>query len=297
MLCPTEGIERYVANKEWRCRMNDDVFTGQWRQLRGSLKSWWGKLTDDDLDRIGGQKDKLVGLVQERYGQTRDEAEREVERRLSEYGDGGGIGARVKTSASELGANLSNKAREASSALSSSVDSARSYFQDTSGDELMEDVLDTVRKYPIFACFVGLGLGYILGKGVSGAANLERLGRQKKDELIGLVGEKYQQTRAAAERQAEQFSGGDVAARLKAGASELRENLSKKAGEAVDRISPTMESARSYVRDTNLDEFTGDLRNVIRKYPIYSCLVGLAIGVLAKGSVGSRDRYQHHPDW
>jgi uncharacterized protein YjbJ (UPF0337 family) len=277
--------------------MNDDVFTGQWRQLRGSLKSWWGKLTDDDLDRIGGQKDKLVGLVQERYGQTRDEAEREVERRLSEYGDGGGIGARVKTSASELGANLSNKAREASSALSSRVDSARSYFQDTSGDELMEDVLDTVRKYPIFACFVGLGVGYILGKGVSGASNLQRLGGQKKDELIGLVGEKYQQTRAAAERQAEQFSGGDVAAKLKAGASELRENLSKKAGEAVDRISPTVESARSYVRGTNLDEFTGDLRNVIRKYPIYACLVGLAVGVLAKGGVGSRDRYQHHPDW
>jgi uncharacterized protein YjbJ (UPF0337 family) len=269
--------------------MNDDVFTGQWRQLRGSLKSWWGRLTDDDLDKIGGQKDKLVGLLQERYGQTRDEAERDVERRLSQYGDGGGIGAKVKTSASEFGASLSSKAREASSALSSSVDSARSYFQDTSTDELIDDVLDAVRKYPMYACFVGLGVGYILGKGVSGAANLERLGRQKKDELIGLVGEKYQQTRAAAERQAEQFSGGDMAAKLKASAGELRENLSKKAGEAVERLSPSVESARSYVRGTNLDEFMGDLRNVIRQYPIYSCLVGLAVGALAKGRVGSRD--------
>jgi uncharacterized protein YjbJ (UPF0337 family) len=89
--------------------MNDDVFTGQWKQLRGSLKSWWGRLTDDDLDRVGGQKDRLVGLVQEKYGQTREEAEREVEQRLSEYGDGGGIGAKVKTSASELGASLSKK--------------------------------------------------------------------------------------------------------------------------------------------------------------------------------------------
>ena len=276
--------------------MNDDVFTGQWTQMRGSLKSWWGRLTDDDLDRIGGQKERLVGLVQEKYGRTREEAEREVEQRLREYGDGGGIGAKLKTGASEFGSNLSNKAREASSAVASRVDSARAYLHDRSGNELLDDLVDAIQRYPIYACFVGLGFGYILGKGVTGAANLERLGRQKKDELIGLVGEKYQRTRATAERQAEQFSGSDMAAKLKAGASELRENLSKKAGEAVNRISPTVESARSYARGTNLDEFTGDLRTVIQKYPIYSCLVALAVGALAKG-VGSRDRYQHHPDW
>jgi hypothetical protein len=140
-------------------------------------------------------------------------------------------------------------------------------------------------------------VGYILGKGVNGAANLERLGRRKKDELMGLVGETYQQTRAAAGRQAEQFSGSDMAAKLKAGASELGANLTKKAGEAVGQLSSTRHSASSYIHDTNLDEFTGDLRNVIRKYPIYACLAALAVGVLAKGSVGSSDRYQHHPDW
>ena len=269
--------------------MNDDVFTGQWTQLRGSLKSWWGRLTDDDLDKIGGQKDRLVGLVQEKYGQTREQAEREVEQRLREYGDGGGIGAKLKTGASEIGSNLSSKAREASSAVSSRVDSARAYLQDRSGNELIEDLVDAVQRYPIHACFVGLGVGYILGKGVTGAANLERLGRQKKDELLGLVGEKYQQTRAAAERQAEHISGSDMAAKLKAGASELGVNLTKKAGETVGRLSSTGHSASSYIHDTNLDEFTGDLRNLIREYPIYSCLVALAVGVLARGRVGSRD--------
>jgi uncharacterized protein YjbJ (UPF0337 family) len=271
--------------------MNDDVFTGQWNQVRGSLKSWWGRLTDDDLDRIGGQKDRLVGLVQEKYGRTREEAEREVEQRLREYGDGGGIGAKLKTGASELGSNLSNKAREASSIVSSRVDSARTYLHDRSGNELIDDLVDAIQRYPIYACFVGLGFGYILGKGVSGVANIERLGRQKKDELIGLVGEKYQQTRAAAERQAEQFSGGDMAAKLKTGASELRENLSKRAGEAASRITPTVVSAGSYVRGTSLDDVTGDLRNVIQRYPIYSCLVALAVGALAKGGLGSHDDY------
>ena len=55
--------------------------------MRGELKSWWGKLTDDDFDRIGGQKDKLIGGVQEKYGYAREQAQQEVERRLKEYGD------------------------------------------------------------------------------------------------------------------------------------------------------------------------------------------------------------------
>ena len=74
--------------------MNQDILAGKWKQMRGELKTWWGKLTDDDFDRIGGQKDKLIGLIQERYGYTREQAEQEIERRLQEYGDktGGAVG-------------------------------------------------------------------------------------------------------------------------------------------------------------------------------------------------------------
>ncbi len=60
--------------------MNTDVIQGQWKQLKGSVKQQWGKLTDDDLTRIEGSRDKLVGAIQERYGKARDEAEREVKR-------------------------------------------------------------------------------------------------------------------------------------------------------------------------------------------------------------------------
>jgi len=66
---------------------NQDVFAGQWKQMRGELKAWWGKLADDDFDKIGGQKDKLIGVVQEKYGYAREKAQQEVERRLQEYGD------------------------------------------------------------------------------------------------------------------------------------------------------------------------------------------------------------------
>jgi uncharacterized protein YjbJ (UPF0337 family) len=59
--------------------MNWDIVEGNWKQLKGSVKEQWGKLTDDDLDVVAGKRDKLVGRVQEAYGKTRDQAEREVD--------------------------------------------------------------------------------------------------------------------------------------------------------------------------------------------------------------------------
>lgn len=58
--------------------MNSDVFKGKWHRLKGEVKSQWGKLTDDDLDRVEGDAEKLIGRVQERYGYVRGDAEREV---------------------------------------------------------------------------------------------------------------------------------------------------------------------------------------------------------------------------
>src|SRR4029077_4661955 len=94
--------------------MNRDILAGKWKQMRGELKTWWGKLTDDDVDRIGGQKDKLIGLLQERNGYTHEQAEQEVERRLQEYGDKtGGAVASMSARAREFGATAARKANEA----------------------------------------------------------------------------------------------------------------------------------------------------------------------------------------
>ena len=56
----------------------DDVLMGQWKQIRGKIKEFWGDLTDDDLDRINGQYDQLVGVLQERYGYGKVDAEARV---------------------------------------------------------------------------------------------------------------------------------------------------------------------------------------------------------------------------
>lgn len=65
--------------------MNEDILKGNWKQIRGRVKQWWGRLTDDDLDRIDGSVDVLAGRLQERYGYDREEAEREIDRRLESY--------------------------------------------------------------------------------------------------------------------------------------------------------------------------------------------------------------------
>ncbi len=65
--------------------MNKDIFEGKWKQIRGEAKAWWGKLTDDDLDRAAGKFDVFAGLLQEKYGYTRERAAEEIDKRVTEY--------------------------------------------------------------------------------------------------------------------------------------------------------------------------------------------------------------------
>ncbi len=171
--------------------MNQDILAGKWKQMRGELKTWWGNLTDDDFDRIGGQKAKLVGLIQERYGYTREQAEQEIERRLQEYGDKtGGAVASMSAKAREFGATAAKKANEAAPVIggkmkslanvirgkapregkigttatrvAGGLESASSYLQEKKFDHLGEDFRGLVRRYPLQSVLIGLGLGFLL---------------------------------------------------------------------------------------------------------------------------------------
>jgi len=59
--------------------MNWDQIEGKWKQMKGDIRTRWGKLTDDDLDVIAGQRDKLVGKLQERYGYAKEDAQRRAD--------------------------------------------------------------------------------------------------------------------------------------------------------------------------------------------------------------------------
>jgi uncharacterized protein YjbJ (UPF0337 family) len=58
--------------------MNWDQIKGDWKQFKGKVKEKWGKLTDDDLQVIGGKKDQLLGRLQKEYGYTKEQAEKEL---------------------------------------------------------------------------------------------------------------------------------------------------------------------------------------------------------------------------
>lgn len=73
--------------------MNNDVFEGKWKQIRGEAKSWWGKLTDNDLDRAAGKVDVLAGILQEKYGYTREKAINEIDKHVTAFE----AGVKVKT--------------------------------------------------------------------------------------------------------------------------------------------------------------------------------------------------------
>ena len=169
--------------------MNQDVFAGQWKQIRGELKSWWGKLADDDFDRIGGQKDKLIGVVQEKYGYAREKAQQEVERRFKEYGDkmsGPNSSGGRDTAAAGAGgpANTPNEGpiaapvaavadgwesaqgtiATAATAVAGGWESASSYLQEKKFEEIATDLTTLIRTYPVQSLLVGVGLGYILAR-------------------------------------------------------------------------------------------------------------------------------------
>lgn len=63
----------------------NDILAGNWKQLQGQVKIWWGNLTDDDLTKIDGKREILVGVLQTKYGYAKDRAEKEVDGRLANW--------------------------------------------------------------------------------------------------------------------------------------------------------------------------------------------------------------------
>jgi uncharacterized protein YjbJ (UPF0337 family) len=58
--------------------MNKDIIKGQWNEIKGDVQKKWGKLTNDDLEQINGDRTKLSGKIQKVYGLERDEAEKQL---------------------------------------------------------------------------------------------------------------------------------------------------------------------------------------------------------------------------
>jgi len=65
--------------------MNEDIFKGKWKELKGRVKEKWGNLTDDDVTRVEGNTEKLVGILQEKYGYSKDKAQEEYNQFMDDH--------------------------------------------------------------------------------------------------------------------------------------------------------------------------------------------------------------------
>jgi uncharacterized protein YjbJ (UPF0337 family) len=172
--------------------VNTDTFEGQWRQMRGELRSWWGKLSENDFERISGKKDRLIGMLQEKYGYTREAAQQEIDRRFREYDEQTRTStATQKSGKTEEGGNdngglqpisavgegigsLANAIREkaphegavgtAATAVAEKLDIAGSYLQEKDVNHVLGDVSSMIRRYPVPSLLIGLGIGYLLAR-------------------------------------------------------------------------------------------------------------------------------------
>ncbi len=65
--------------------MNEDIFKGKWKELKGRVKEKWGDLTDDDVTAVEGKTEKLVGILQVKYGYSKDEAQEEYNKFMDDH--------------------------------------------------------------------------------------------------------------------------------------------------------------------------------------------------------------------
>ncbi|ADE84942.1 CsbD family protein [Rhodobacter capsulatus] len=63
--------------------MNTDIIEGKWKEIKGAVRAKWGDLTDDEIEEIAGERERLEGLVQQKYGRTKEAAKKEVDDFLS----------------------------------------------------------------------------------------------------------------------------------------------------------------------------------------------------------------------
>jgi uncharacterized protein YjbJ (UPF0337 family)/ElaB/YqjD/DUF883 family membrane-anchored ribosome-binding protein len=155
---------------------SSETFETEWTRVKGQARQWWDRLTESDLEQVSGEKDRLIRLVQEKYGYARERAEQEIDQHLREHrdiGQGSAAGssreeastrmgdyaAGVAASAGEVGAKVQNMASSATTSMASTVSGAGTYLQD-----LPTEFAGLVRRHPIPSLLIGIGVGFLLGR-------------------------------------------------------------------------------------------------------------------------------------
>jgi uncharacterized protein YjbJ (UPF0337 family) len=141
--------------------MNWSTLQGNWNEAKGKVKSQWGRLTDDDLTRVEGQKDRLIGVIQQKYGIGRDKAEEQLESFMSASDS---WLAKAKEGVQDVVEKGLEKGKEVVQHGKEIVQHGKEYVQNTSMSQMTTDLKDLIGKHPVYSAIIGLGLGFLVGR-------------------------------------------------------------------------------------------------------------------------------------
>lgn len=128
--------------------MNDQTLKGSWNEVRGLIREKWGQLTDDEVERTGGNLEQLLGLIQRKTGEGREKIEKFLDNALDH---GGSMAGRAANAVQELAASAAESSMEYAQ---QAVDVARSGFRETQR---------VVQQRPVESLAVCFGVGLISG--------------------------------------------------------------------------------------------------------------------------------------
>jgi len=155
---------------------SSETFEEQWTHAKGLVRTWWDRLSEADLEQVAGQKERLIRLMQEKYGYARERAEQEIDRRFREHRDMtggsatgregqeasstvGGYASNLAATAGEVGTKVQDMASSAASSMAGTFSGAGTYLQDLPGE-----ISGLIRRHPIPSLLVGIGVGFLMGR-------------------------------------------------------------------------------------------------------------------------------------
>lgn len=122
---------------------NWSTIQGHWNDYKGRIKEKWGKLTDSDLEQIEGERDRLIGTLQMRYGMAKEKVEQQV---------------------NEFIASAQSWLEDAKQTVTGAVERGKQYFEENNFKDMAADVHSLIARYPVQSALVGIGIGYIVGR-------------------------------------------------------------------------------------------------------------------------------------
>jgi uncharacterized protein YjbJ (UPF0337 family) len=148
--------------------MNWSQFEGKWNDVKGQVKERWGRLSDDDLTRVEGKKDRLVGLIQQKYGVAKEKAEDELNDWATKATT---LFDKAKEGMQQGYQSIREGYENATESVSEAYDQGRRYLKENNIKDMAGDVRDLIGKHPLPAVLIGVGIGYMLGRMVSSVSS------------------------------------------------------------------------------------------------------------------------------